>query len=83
MTTRPPPDPHPAATDIEIAIGVTLGRNSRLHGHRITATAGPEGIVTLTGAVATQALRREVEISCWTVPGVLELHDRMVVGRSG
>lgn len=60
---------------------MALGRNPRLRDHRITATAGPEGLVTLTGSVATQALRSEVELSCWTVPGVLSLHDDLVVGR--
>ena len=45
------------------------------------ATAGPQGRLTLTGSVATQGLRREVELTCWTVPGVWELHDDLVVGR--
>jgi osmotically-inducible protein OsmY len=45
------------------------------------ATAGPEGLLTLTGSVATQALRQEVELSCWTVLGVRSLHDDLVVGR--
>ncbi len=75
-------DPRRAALDIEAAIGVALSRNTRLHGHHITVTAGPEGLVTLAGAVPTQALRREVETSCWTVPGVQSLHDDMAVGRS-
>ena len=38
--------------------------------------------MTLTGTVATQALRREVELTCWTVPAVWALHDELVVGRS-
>ena len=41
-----------------------------------------EGLVTLTRTVATQALRREVELTCWTLPAVWTLHDRLVVGRS-
>ena len=44
------------------------------------ATAGPDGLVTLTGTVPTQSLRREVELSCWTVPGVRSLHDNLIVG---
>ena len=59
-----------------------LRRNTRLRGHHITVTAGADGLVTLTGAVPTQALRREVELSCWTVPGVWTLHDDLAVGRS-
>lgn len=76
----PAPDPRRTALDIEAAIGAALGRNRRLLGGHITATAGPEGLVTLTGRVATQALRREVELACWTVPGVWSLHDDLVVG---
>jgi osmotically-inducible protein OsmY len=48
--------------------------------HRITATVGPDGLVTLTGTVPTQSLRREVELFCWTVPGVHSLHDNLIVG---
>jgi osmotically-inducible protein OsmY len=70
------------AMDVEAAIGDALSRNTRLRGHHITATAGPDGVVTLTGTVATQALRREVELSCWTLPAVWALHDQLVVGRS-
>ena len=62
-------DPELEALDIEAAIGAALARNTRLH-HRITATVGPDGLVTLTGTVPTQSLRREVELSCWTVSGV-------------
>ena len=69
------------ARDIETAIDAVLARNPRLRGSWITAAAGPEGLVTLTGTVPTQVLRREVELSCWTVPGVLSLHDHLVVGR--
>ncbi|MDT7706166.1 MAG: hypothetical protein QOG20_1773 [Pseudonocardiales bacterium] len=75
-------DPYREARDVEAAIRDALGRNSRLRGHRITVDAGPDGTVTLTGAVATQQLRREVELSCWTVPAVRSLHDHLVVGRS-
>ena len=81
MTPGPSPDPRLAETDIETAIGVALGRNSLLHGSHITATAGRAGLVTLTGSVGTQSLRRQVEMTCWTVPGVWELRNRMVVGR--
>ena len=38
--------------------------------------------MTLTGTVTTQELRREVELTCWTVPAVWTLPDRLVVGRS-
>ena len=75
-------DPRREALDVEAAIGAALSRNTRLHGHHITATAGPAGLVTLTGTVPTQALRREVELSCWTLPGVWTVHDQLVVGRS-
>jgi len=81
MTLGPSPDPRLVETDIETAIGVALGRNTRLHDSHITATAGPEGLVTLTGSVGSHSMRREVEITCWTVPGVRELHNRLVVGR--
>lgn len=74
------PDPRDAALALEAAIGEVLSRNTRLTGSFITATAGPEGAVTLTGTVRSQELRREVECSCWTVPGVLSLHDHLVVG---
>ncbi len=70
------------ALDLEVAVGVVLGRNTRLHGGRITATAGADGLITFTGAVATRALQREVELACWTVPGVRTLHDELAVGRS-
>lgn len=70
------------ALDVEAWIGAALARNPRLHGGHITVTAGLEGVVTLTGTVATQALRREVELTCWTLPAVWTLHDRLVVGRS-
>jgi osmotically-inducible protein OsmY len=76
-----PPDPRRGPLDIEVAVAAALGRNRRLHGERIIATAGPEGLLTLTGRVATQALRREIELACWTVPGVWTLHDDLVVGR--
>ena len=75
-------DPRREALDVEAAVGAALARNPRLHGDHITVTAGPQGLVTLTGAVATQALRREVELTCWTVPAVWTLHDRLVVGRA-
>ena len=83
MTLGPSTDSRLAETGIERAIGVALGRNSLLRGSHISATAGPEGLVTLTGSVGTQSLRRQVEMTCWTVPGVRALHDRMVVGRRG
>ena len=70
------------ALDVEAAVGAALARNPRLHGAHITVTVGPQGLVTLTGTVATQALRREVELTCWTAPGVWTLHDRLVVGRA-
>lgn len=66
---------------VEAAIGTALGRNVRLRGSHITVTAGAEGLVTLTGTVPTQALRREIELSCWMVSGVWTLHDQLVVGR--
>ena len=75
-------DPVGARLEIEAAIGAALRRNTRLRGHHITVTAGAEGLVTLTGTVPTQALRQEVELSCWTVPGVWTLHDDLAVGRS-
>jgi osmotically-inducible protein OsmY len=75
-------DPRREASDVEAAVRAALARNPRLHGHHIVVTAGPEGLLTLTGAVATQALRREVELTCWTLPAVRTLHDRLVVGRS-
>ena len=75
-------DPGRARLEIEAAIGRGLRRNTRLRGSHITVTAGVNGLVTLTGAVPTQALRREVELSCWTVPGVWTLHDDLAVGRS-
>jgi osmotically-inducible protein OsmY len=75
------PDPHRGARDVEVAVDAALGRNGRLRGAHIVATAGPQGRLTLTGSVATQGLRREVELTCWTVPGVWELHDDLVVGR--
>jgi osmotically-inducible protein OsmY len=70
------------ALDVEAAVGAALARNPRLHGDHIIVTAGSQGLVTLTGTVATQALRREVELTCWTVPAVWTLHDRLVVGRA-
>ena len=73
-------DPRREALDIEAAIGDALARNTRLQAHRITVTAGRDGLVTLTGTVPTQSLRREVELSCWTVPGVRSLHDKLIVG---
>jgi osmotically-inducible protein OsmY len=73
-------DPRREALDIEAAIGDALARNTRLQGSRITVTAGPDGLVTLTGTVPTQSLRREVEHSCWTVSGVRSLHDNLIVG---
>lgn len=75
-------DPRREALAVEAAVGAALARNPRLHGDHITVTAGPQGLVTLTGTVATQQLRREVELTCWTVPAVWTLHDRLVVGRS-
>jgi osmotically-inducible protein OsmY len=73
-------DPAREARGIEAAIAAVLARNTRLGRHRITATVGPDGLVTLTGTVPTQSLRREVELSCWTVPGVHSLHDNLIVG---
>jgi BON domain-containing protein len=75
-------DPGRARLGIEAAIGAGLRRNTRLRGHHITVTAGAEGLVTLTGAVPTQALRRRAGLSCWTGPGVWTLHDDLAVGRS-
>ena len=74
-------DPRREVLDIEAAIADALARNTRLQRHRVTVTAGPDGLVTLTGAVSTQSLRREVELTCWTVSGVRSLHDNLVVGR--
>jgi osmotically-inducible protein OsmY len=73
-------DPRREALDIEAAIGDVLARNAGLRNHRIAVTAGPDGLVTLTGTVSTQSLRREVELSCWTVAGVRCLHDNLIVG---
>jgi osmotically-inducible protein OsmY len=73
-------DPRREALDIEAAIGDVLARNTGLRHHRIAVTAGPDGLVTLTGTVSTQSLRREVELSCWTVSGVRCLHDNLIVG---
>jgi osmotically-inducible protein OsmY len=73
-------DPDREALHIEAAIAAALARNTRLQHHRITITAGPDGLVTLTGTVSTQSLRREVELSCWTVAGVQSLHDNLIVG---
>jgi osmotically-inducible protein OsmY len=75
-------DPRRQAQDVEAAVCAALARNPRLHGHHVVVAAGPEGLVTLTGTVATQALRREVELTCWTLPTVWTLHDRLAVGRS-
>ena len=55
-------DPRREALDIEAAIADALARNTRLRHHRIMVTAGPDGLVTLTGSVSTQSLRREVEL---------------------
>lgn len=77
----PPPDPRRSRVDVEAAVVAALGRNARLRGERIAAIAGPEGLLTLTGTVANQALRREVELACWTVEGVWSVHDHLVVGR--
>ena len=74
-------DPRREALDIQAAIGDALARNTRLRHHHITVTAGPDGLVTLTGTVPTQSLRREVELSCWTVSGVRSLHDNLIVGQ--
>ena len=74
-------DPRREALDIEAAIADALARNTRLRHHRVVVTAGPDGLVTLTGAVSTQSLRREVELTCWTVSGVRSLHDNLIVGR--
>ena len=74
-------DPRREALDIEAAIAAALARNTRLGHHRITATVGPDGLVTLTGTVPTQSLGREVELSCWTVPGVRTLHNNLIAGR--
>jgi osmotically-inducible protein OsmY len=74
-------DPRREALEIEAAIRDVLARNTRLPDHRITVHAGPDGLVTLTGSVPTQDLRREVELSCWTVPGVRSLHDDLHVGQ--
>ena len=73
-------DPEREARGIEAAIAVALARNTRLRHHHITATAGPDGLVTLTGTVPTQSLGRELELSCWTVPGVHSLHENLIVG---
>jgi len=73
-------DPEREARDIAAAIGAALARNTRLGHHRITATVENDGLVTLTGTVPTQSLRREVELSCWTVPGVRSLRDNLIVG---
>jgi osmotically-inducible protein OsmY len=69
------------ALDLEAAIAAALARNTGLRHHHIAVTAGPDGLVTLTGAVSTQSLRREVELACWTVSGVRSLHDNLIVGR--
>jgi len=76
-------DPDREALDIEAAIVAALARNTRLGHHNITATVGPDGLVTLTGTVPTQSLGREVELSCWTVPGVRTLHNNLIAGRRG
>jgi hypothetical protein len=60
--------PRLTTSGIEAAVNAVLGRNRRPGGSRITVTAGPEGLVTLTGRVAAQ------------VPGVQSLHDELLVG---
>jgi osmotically-inducible protein OsmY len=48
-------DPRREALDIEAAIADALARNARLRHHRVVVSAGPDGLVTLTGAVSTQS----------------------------
>ena len=73
-------DPRQEALDIEAAIRNALARNTRLHNHRITVTAGPDGLVTLTGSVPTQDLRREVELACWTLSRGQKSARQLLVG---
>ena len=84
-------DPRREALDLEAAIRDVLARNTRLPDHRITVRAGPDGLVTLTGSVPTQDLRREVELSCGRYPGsevctttctsVTEIEVGSIIGR--
>ena len=62
-------DPRREALDMEAAIADALARNTRLRRHRVTITVGPDGLVILTGAVSTESLRREVELTCGRCPG--------------
>jgi hypothetical protein len=60
---------------------VRPARNTGLRHHRTVVTAGPAGLVTLTGTVSTQSLRREVELALLDESGVRSLHDNLIVGR--
>jgi osmotically-inducible protein OsmY len=77
---NPETSPDADRDTIRRAVDAALRRNPRLHDSRITATVADEGLLVLTGTVPSQALRREVETTCWTVPGVRALHDEMHVG---
>ena len=62
-------DPRRLRGEIERALAGTLGDL----GDRVEVAASAGGIVTLTGTVRSDAVRRRVAAVAWTAPGVGEV----------
>jgi osmotically-inducible protein OsmY len=71
--------PKPVSTfDVSRSIKEALERRADRTAERITVQA-VNGIVTLTGTVASYGDRRAAEGAAWSAPGVKEVHDELSV----
>jgi osmotically-inducible protein OsmY len=71
---RPVADP----VDVLDRIRAALLRNALLEHAQITVAVDGE-VVTLSGTVGVRGERQEAERVAWAVPGVVEVHDQLVI----
>ena len=74
ITLRPVADP----VDVLDRIRAALLRNALLEHARITVAVDGD-VVTLSGTVGVRAERQEADRVAWAVPGVVEVHDHLVI----
>lgn len=67
-----------APKDVRSAIQTAFHRNAQLEANRITIDA-VDGDVTLNGTVKSWAERDEAERAAWMAPGVVRVHNELVV----
>ena len=72
--------PKANATDVRAGIRAALERNAEVEANRITVTVA-DGKVTLGGRVNAWVEREAAERAAWSVPGVMQVEDRIELAR--